>query len=372
MLELSLVDVVNLKNNPSVAARNEVAEKICDQFNMQKFSDEENTIVTEIFRLLAKDIETSIRRTLSVKLKENDRLPQDIAFLLANDVLDVAQPILEFSPVLSESDLVAIIRSTKDMGKWQAIARRDVITAPVSHELIETKQAEVVQALVTNKNSVISQNDLQNVLQIFNGSNTILSALVERGNLPTKVAERLITLVSGHLEKQLEQKYGIFKHVVKSTLEEVREDRTIEDVSIRSNQQQVADLVEHLFVNKKLTSSIVIRALCKGDLPFFEESLAKLANLPHKDAKARVWNSNPRSFAELYNMAGLPESVLDAVQVVLKFTMEEIQHGTDTKDPTFAGKMIERIMQQGYDRSVNNMQYLIVLIGKKPNIHTIH
>jgi hypothetical protein len=74
----------------------------------------------------------------------------------------------------------------------------------------------------------------------------------------------------------------------------------------------------------------------------------------------------------LYRAAGLPDSIQDATLAVLIFVMEELRSGQKGGSSQFAGRIIEKIVAAGYDRSVNNMSYLLTLVGKKPNVATYH
>ena len=167
MAELSLVDVINLKNNPSRESRLLVAEKVCDQFNARNFTEEETIVVAEIFRLLAKDVEVVIRQAMAEKLKHNSRLPEDIAFVLANDVMQVALPILQFSPALSEADLITIVRGGKELAKLLAVTKRDILTPAISKEILNKKQIMLSESLLRNKGAFIATEDLQQVLAEF-------------------------------------------------------------------------------------------------------------------------------------------------------------------------------------------------------------
>ena len=58
---------------------------------------------------MIKDAEVRVREALAQNLKENPDLPHDVALSLAQDVDQVALPILQFSDVLTDDDLIEII-----------------------------------------------------------------------------------------------------------------------------------------------------------------------------------------------------------------------------------------------------------------------
>ena len=371
MAELSLADVINLKNNPSRESRLLVAEKICDQFNARQLTEEENIVVAEIFRLLAKDVEVVIRQAMAEKLKYNSRLPEDIAFMLANDVMQVALPVLQFSPVLSENDLVTIVRGSKELAKLLAITKRDVLTPPVSRELLNKKQIILSESVLRNKGAFVATEDLQKIIAEYGQVDSLMVALVERQELPPIVAEKLVTIVTGALKDQLIKRHRKHAHAIKEAAEDAQEQIVLNHIAHPSQSSQKDELIDHLYRSQKLNSSLVVRAVCLGDIEFFVSSMAKLSGWKKERIEQSIKDRNIESLRRLYRAGGLPESIQDATLAVLIIVLDELQMGQHAGTTLIAGHIIERIVSAGYDRSVNNMSYLLTLVGKKPSVATM-
>ncbi len=372
MAGLSLVDVINLKNNPSRESRIQVAEKMCDEFNSRSFSDEERIIISEIFRMLAKDAEVAIRQSLSEKLKHNSRLPEDIAFMLASDVMQVALPVLQFSPALSEDDLISIVRSTKELAKLLAVTKRDVVTPAVSQELVNKKQIFVTESLLQNKGAFVNEEDFARILAEYGHVDSLMSALIGRDQLPVTVAEKMLGIVTGALKTQLMAKHGAHAHAIKEAVSDAREHVTLTHISQPSSPNNKEKLAQHLYSEERLSSSLVVRSICLGDLEFFISSMAKLTGWPRTRVEQVLADRDITAMRRLYHAAGLPQSIQDATLAVLVFVLEELRAGHKGGTAQFAGRVIERIVAAGYDRSVNNMTYLLTLVGKKPHVATYH
>ena len=122
----------------------------------------------------------------------------------------------------------------------------------------------------------------------------------------------------------------------------------------------------------RLNSSVVIRSLCLGDLDFFTSSMAKLTGWPQTKVEQALKDRSIETLRRLYRAGGLPDSIQDATLAVLIFVMEELRNGHKGGSVQFAGRIIEKIVAAGYDRSVNNMSYILTLVGKKPNVATYH
>ena len=163
----------------------------------------------EIFRLLAKDKSTKIRKLLADKLKENLELPHDVALTLANDITEIAAPILEYSFVLSEDDLIDIVSKTGELQKLSAIASRASISKELSHALLEHKNADIADTLFRNGGASIAEDDIKQTLNYSDGSEPMLEALVHRGGLSLGIVERLFAMVPHELKHTLSNKYKL-------------------------------------------------------------------------------------------------------------------------------------------------------------------
>ena len=104
----------------------------------------------DIFRIMGKDTEVRVREALSQNLKENPNVPHDIAVSLAKDVDSVSLPVLQFSEVLFDADLIQIVRS-QDPAKPVAITQRSSVSEFVSSVLVDTENSDVVTSLVSNE-----------------------------------------------------------------------------------------------------------------------------------------------------------------------------------------------------------------------------
>jgi len=110
---LTAADVQRLIANPSGEARAETAAKVAAAFDRGALSEAERTLAEQIFRVMVQDAEVKVRESLSSHLKSSANLPHDIAVKMAKDVEQVSLPVLEFSKVLSDTDLIDIVRSRR-------------------------------------------------------------------------------------------------------------------------------------------------------------------------------------------------------------------------------------------------------------------
>ena len=83
-------------------------------------------------------------------------------------------------------------------------------------------------------------------------------------------------------------------------------ERSIINLSSSSSEQDVEKLVVQMHANKRLTPSLVLRALCMGDMAFFEASIAVMANVPLANARILLHDAGNLGVKSLYAKTGLP------------------------------------------------------------------
>src|SRR5579883_662564 len=99
-----------LRAGPSPALRAEAAAAVGAELGAGTLSEKERAAALLIVERLASDVERQVREVLSQYVKSCPLLPPSTARMLAGDVESVALPFIQYSPALSDDDLVAIVR----------------------------------------------------------------------------------------------------------------------------------------------------------------------------------------------------------------------------------------------------------------------
>ena len=195
---LNAADVDVLQRDRSPQARAQVAAKFGRQFD-ELCSAADQAVAYAVLRLLVRDIALEVRQALSNTVAGSTRLPPDVARRLAGDAIEVAAPVLRRSPVLTDEDLVHVVR-TNAMQYALAVAGREHVSELVSEALVETGEAEVVMRLVDNAGASISQATMQRVVQDYAGNELIHARVIRRPELPYELVEQLIGVMGERLE----------------------------------------------------------------------------------------------------------------------------------------------------------------------------
>lgn len=358
---LSETDVAKLLSNPSVQVRAQTACKIASQFDAQALSPAERQIAEEIFRIMVKDAEVRVREALAENLKSNPDVPHDVATSLAQDVDQVALPVLQFSDVLNDADLLDLIK-TQGESKQAVIAGRANVSETISDALVETGDEKVVACLVANEGAHISEKTFHKVVDEMGDSVIVQTGMVQRSSLPINISERLVSVVSESLKQQLFSKHELPSSVATDLILQSREKATL-GLSEGSSDADLENMVRSMHKNGRLTLSIILRSLCVGDVPFFEAALVELADLPEKNSRTLLRDGGVRGLKGVYGKTGLNGAVFPLIQVAIDVARENQYDGEENDRERYMRRMIERIMTQyeelGVEIASDDLDYLL-------------
>jgi uncharacterized protein (DUF2336 family) len=299
-------DVKGLLEDRSASGRAAIGGKIAGAFAADTLSDGERKIAESIFRLLARDVEVVVRRTLSEKLHACARLPHDVACTLAQDVIEVAQPVLRNAVVLTDADLLDIIH-TQGEEHQVAIAGRARVSEFVADVLAGTKSPAVVSALVTNPGASIAERTYERIINDAGSTPEIQEVLVERAHLPPRIVKRLIEVVSDGLKARLAANHDLPPELTESLILETREQAVEQLLGTRPRDRDVVRLVRDLARRDRLSPALVLRALEVGDHEFFEHAIAARAGIPPENAGRLLREGGEDGILALYKQARLPD-----------------------------------------------------------------
>jgi len=359
---LSREDIERLLTENTPDVRIEVIDKIADAHLNRRYSLHDLAIAEQVMRILVKDTEISVRATLAARLQNNPYVPTDIILALVNDVDQVAIPLIENSPVLSDDDLVAIIRTCKNVAKQAAVAGRKQVSRQVSSALVATRNSDIVSRLTKNNNAEISPETYSEIIRDHSGNQNIMQTVSERPNLPSTIVEKVITLVSESLAASLRTKYDVSPTIISAEAEKTRELATLTLVESDTSRHDIEKLVEQLHTFGRLTPSIILTSLCRGNLYFFEASLARLSGIPVQNAQTLIHDKGGLGFKALYTKAGLPDKFFTACRELLEVVAEIKRGKASLKGLAYINEAIHSLLARTAGKNVENLSYIIALI----------
>ena len=363
-IRLTQDDVAKLMANPSAEMRAETTAKIAKQFEVEALSPAERQIAEDIFRKLVKDVEVRVREALATHLKNSPDLPHDVAVALARDVDSVSLPMLKFSEVLTDEDLVEIVRD-QGAAKQVVIAQRPSVSSRVADALIDTGNEKAVARLVANEGAKLNEQPLGPDIEDYPESAAVSDSLSRRPTMPAAISAQLVEAFSERLQDFLMQKHDVSPDIASNLILQAREKATMSLVDYGSTDIELENLVEQLARKERLTASLLLRALCMGDMGFFERALARLANLPLQNARILIHDHGGLGLESVYLKADLPKRLYPAFQAGIELSDENDYDGGHNDRSRFIERMLERVLTRFEDpQSRMTQEDIDYLMGK--------
>ncbi len=358
---LTQADVARLLAEPSASARAEVADKLAREIDSTALTQAELRIAHDIVRIMAQDAELAVRRALSQSLRSARQLPHDVALRLASDVEAVALPILINSPVLTDADLMALVKTSSSQ-KQEAIAGRAGVSEQVADVLVTAGSEAAVATLMGNAGAHISAASLGTAIDRFADSDPVKTNMVHRADLPVAIAERLVVIVSEMLQSYLVRHHELPVSLATDIVLQSRERATLH-ISLGSSEQELERLVRQMHRNQRLTPILVLRSLCLGDLAFFEVAMAVMAKVAVANARILIHDAGDNGLASLYERAGMPPRLLPAVRVAVDVVRGTEFDGGERDRERYRSRVITRILTQFEDLPQEDLDYLLDKLG---------
>lgn len=358
---LSMADVSALLKDPVPETRVQVVHKLAKEVSCHSLAPGEWAIALDILRLMANDAETRVRAAVSESLKGSEDLPRDVALKLARDDAMVAMPVLSASPVLTDDDLIAVL-AQGDGVKQVAIAGRPAVSEAVSSAVVATGNAAAVSVLVENEGAEISEAAYGEVLSRYQEFEVVKRHMVQRAALPVTIAERLVALVSDRLKAELIARHHISEEVAGDAILAGRERATLGLAGHSGD--DLPQLIRQLIDSGRMSASLILRALCLGDITFAEEAMAQCAKVPRQKAAMLMHDAGSLGLKAIYKRCAFPEPLYAAFRVAMDVFRENAYDGGPDDRERFQRRMVERILTQYQELQIADLDYLFAKLSR--------
>ena len=314
----------------------------------------------EALDILARDQMTLVRQILSEALKDVTNAPPEVIRRLARDAERVvAGPILQYSPVLTDEDLLEIIAEGAVSWALSAISSRSVVSEAVCDAIVSTQDEEAVGILLGNQSAQIREETLDLIIDRAPAVEAWHDPLVRRPALPATAARRLAEFVAESLLKTLAERENFDRETTTALRNEVRRrldesgadklgaevvsgagdgSEAAEGPSVPSAASSI-DTVVALKKSGELRASTVLDALSAGDLNFVVAALSVLADMPAAVAEKIVAMQSAKGIVALGWRAGIPAHAMPQIQSQLgRIHPERIIRAKDPSEYPMTGE----------------------------------
>ena len=256
-------------------------------------------LVEGLFITLVEQAEHDIRRRLADRLADAAWAPPTLVNMLALDEIEIAQPIIAYSPVLAETDLIRIlVEATLD--HQVAVARRPGLTAGVVEAILENGEPAVLTALAGNETAEIDEPALAAMIGHARRVVAMRSPLARHPRLSAELAVRLYAWVGESLKTALTARFRLDPVALDAAIAEATRAAAgagPADPVEEERDDMDRNLVEKLKDAGQLRSGYLLRALREGRLNLFIHVLAGLGGFDTGHLRRAIDSDRPELLA---------------------------------------------------------------------------
>jgi uncharacterized protein (DUF2336 family) len=323
-------------------ARAEATRSLARAWLISDLSDDDRAAAEGAFLRLLDDASPLVRQAMAEEFASSVHAPAVIVQALSADQASVAQPVLEHSPLLIDTDLVDII--TTGICEMQcAIARRTSLPKSVCAAIVEVGTAAAALELMANPYAELEPFSYDRIVERHGHLSAIREKMLMLENLPSATRLALVVKLSDTLTQFVVGRNWLSADRARRIASETHARSTVH-VAAHSRGEDMRGLVRHLRATGQLTAGLILRALLSGNLELFDHALVELSGLPRSRVSGLIYDRGGASLNALLTRAGLPVSTFQAFRVALEASHEIGFVGTVDEAARLRRTLVERVL----------------------------
>ena len=266
------------------------------------------------------DAALRVRINLADAVKHLPDGPRDIVLRLAHDpVVMVCEPVIRFSPLLTQEDLVILISTSPPPTTIMAVANRPEIGEAVSDAIVGSSDSAAICALLANATAQIRETTLDSLAAQSEEQTDWQAPLVRRPHLSPHAQRLLAEIVTGHLLDTLAARDDLdpkVAQILRSTLDAARPAAPAEPLADDGSRSSLTR-ARALKQAGRLDDAAIVEALRRNGEKDVMAMLAVKANLDVDVVERACALRTAKGVVSLAWKAGLTAKTAVALQVAL-------------------------------------------------------
>lgn len=339
----------------SIEDRVESANDLGAAFTSGNFTNAlERDRAEAILEKLCQDETLAVRQAICDQLLGCPIVPSNIARILANDVESISVPFVRCSKVLTDADLIDLVRDGHAL-KQVSVARREVVSQAVTQELLATAKKTVVKTVLANHGAEISEESFHGIVDDFGDLSSVQSLFIERQELPISVTEKLATLDSTPIAQRPWARHQVPQSLVSGLSGKAKN-------SAHPDWVDMSDRTSPSMTPKPIA---MLRMFSSGDFYMFNLQMASMAGISPSSAEELIIDSGPNGFCSLYEQAGLPARLFNAFRIARDVYLEFKREGKDAWSDSETEDLINRLGRAYEDVKAESLNSILEQLGSE-------
>jgi uncharacterized protein (DUF2336 family) len=336
--DVDVRQLLALAHNKSVESRRALLNNVTDLFlaNDGRLSERERVLMSGIVSQLIHDVEMSVRLELANRLANEPNAPHDLVVALANDTIEIANPILSQSGVLNDADLIEIVKHRTQEHRL-AVAMRSQVSPDVTQALLDSGDKDVIEALINNHDADLSRHAMDYLVSESQQVDRFQQPLLRRPDLPVELAHRMFWWVSAALREHILKTYKLdaatIDALIHQTTMKVRKQQPTE----RSAYTEADIIVSDIESKGQLDERFLLQCLRRGRIAAFTAALARMADIDVSLARHIVFDPGGEGLSVLCKACGIDRSTFSSIFLLTR----EARDGSRMTDPAQLNSMVK-------------------------------
>ncbi|MEM6781644.1 MAG: DUF2336 domain-containing protein [Pseudomonadota bacterium] len=336
-------------------ARSELASIMVDLLNID-LSEREKELLADVVIRLMRQAEADLRQALAQRLAAMDNVPLRMILMLANDEIQIAEPILRNSPILDDMDLVYLIKS-KGEEHWQAIAKRKNLNPLVMNELADTRDLSTAINLAANDSVILTDKAISIFVEMSKESDELARPLLMRDEIPGIIGQVLYEFVGYEMKALIQDRFPIGADIAANQIDDLVEEfsSNMDDQLSPSHSAQIA--VQNMALRDEVRLSDVMESLKRGQLGTFTALLAQYSHLPITTVQEILVQDTGFGLAVIAKAMSISKSDFMAMFLMTQRLRNANEKIVGHKDISKAGRCFDKMTHSKAQKILNESRH---------------
>jgi len=307
-------------------------------------SERVSSMALQVMEKLAQDTLPRVRALVAEEVKHAANVPPALVRELAFDIeAMVSCPILEYSPLLSDADLMEIITTGAASDRLSAISRRSHVSAPVADAVVATLDVPAVATLLANKSAQIREETLDALIDSAAAIESWHEPIVMRAELSVRAMRRVSEFVASSLIAKLAERHDLDPGT-QAQLRAMVKQRLVEGSSSSTGAGEAAHRkAQDMHRDGLIDDEAITTALEQGERDFVMAALVLTTGLPAEVVRRIVATRTASPVTALAWRAGLSMRTAMTLQLRLAHVPpSQVQNALYGVDYPMAPEEMER------------------------------
>lgn len=199
--------LAELAREPSSEKRRALMREVTDLFfdHKETVSETESDHFGHILSAVSAEMDAEVRKELAHRFAPEKDTPRQLLHKLANDEIDIAEPVLRQSPALDDAELKKVIASGRQQ-HMRAISGRERLSTAVTSDLVHKGDDATLVKLAGNEGAEFDRASMQTMVNRSEHVPALQAPLVERKDMPVDLMNEMYDFAEEKVRKRIMQR----------------------------------------------------------------------------------------------------------------------------------------------------------------------